>query len=133
MTPHTLVEDHAVDLDAGIVSRAAIPAHRTVPVIPSPRSRSTKPSPGSLLDQQRCADRRELVQAVDVAVAHPHAAVRGAPRDEAWLAGAVQPDDAAARPVRERARIGGGAHGPRAVERVACDVELLPDPELARR
>jgi len=89
--------------------------------------------PRRSLDEERRSDPRQLVEALDVAVLEPDAAVRRTARDEAGFARPVQADHAAARPVREGVGVGGRADGPRPVERVSADTESLPDPERPGR
>src|SRR4051795_9937649 len=77
------------------------------------------------------ADLDEPVELLDVGVLHAHAAVRDLARDQARQRGAVDADDAAARPVGELVRRGARDVGDRAVERVAEVRQLRADVELA--
>src|SRR4051794_3763250 len=86
-----------------------------------------------VVDVDRRAALGEPVQPQDVAVAQADAAVRGPAGDQARLVRAVQADNAAARPVRQRRGVRARADRPRPVERHAADVELLADVEVPGR
>ena len=80
-------------------------------------------------DVHRRPERDEPVEAQDVDVAQPDAAVRRASRDQPGGVGSVEADDAAARPVGQMRRVGRGAERARAVDASAAYAELLADPE----
>src|SRR3954471_20305403 len=86
-----------------------------------------------VVDVDRRSALGEAVQPEDVAVAQADAPVRRPAGDEAGLVRAVQADDAAARPVRQRRGVGARADRARAVQRDALHVELLADVEVPGR
>ena len=83
-------------------------------------------------DVDRCSERGEGAQLDDVVVAHADAAVRDGLSDQLRFAGAVDADDAAARPVAE-VGVGTGLERVAAVEGVAGDEAPLHVEVLAER